>query len=204
MAADGPAREPPPYDRARDVRQRPRADVAALVAMEVDGEPALSGQIEQAIEQRVDLGRDEGDGAQDPAGRGDPVRHLRTLGGAEDLERSQRHRLELDAPRPLLAKLLEHRPGDRALRGHGIQVSANRPGAVRPAAAQPEVHAAADVVGRPARGPVRGDRAQGAGEGAVRVRGALPRVPLVEVRVHVDQAGPDLRALEVDVGVGPR
>ena len=69
--------------------QRPRPDVAALVAVQVQIEPALGGEVEKLVEQRVDLRGDEGDGAQDPAGRGDPIGELTAFGGAEDLHRRE-------------------------------------------------------------------------------------------------------------------
>src|SRR5258706_5022760 len=72
----------------------------------------------------------------------------------------------------------------------------DRAGAVREAAAQAEVHAARDILGGPARGAVRRDGADGGGEGAVGVGGALPRVALVEMRVEIHEARPDLAAVE--------
>ena len=55
VTAGDPASEATAHHRARQVRQRPRADVAALVAVEVDVEPTLGGQVQHAVEQRVDL-----------------------------------------------------------------------------------------------------------------------------------------------------
>ena len=115
------------------------------------------------------------------------------------MQRNQRHGLELDTTGPLLAESLEHRPGDGRLRPHGIEVRADRPRAVREAAAEPEVHAPADVLGGPVSGAVLGHRSDRGVERAVRVRGALPGVTLVEVRVDVDEARPHLAALEIDV-----
>src|SRR5439155_15339368 len=112
--------------------------------------------------------------------------------------RDQRDGLELDAPGPLLADLLEDGPADRRLRAHGIDMSPDGAGAVGPAAAQAEVHAAAHVLGGPVRGAVRGHRAERAVESAVRIRGAFPGVALVEVRVHVDEARPELAVPEID------
>ena len=74
--------------------------------------------------------------------------------------------------------------------------------AVRPAAPDAELHAAADVVGRPARGAVRRHGADRAVERAVPVLGALPRVALVEMGVDVDQAGPELAVRQIDARLG--
>src|SRR3989442_6566765 len=104
VPADDPAREAPPPRRARDVGQRSRADVAALVAVQVDVEAALGGAVEQAIEQRIDLRRHVGDRAEDAARRVDAVRQVVTFRRTEDLERDQRDGLKLDPPGPPLAE----------------------------------------------------------------------------------------------------
>src|SRR5207237_10043444 len=115
-------------------------------------------------------------------------------GWAERLNMRQGDGLEVDASGPLFAERLEHGPGDRGLRAEGIQVGPDRLRAVRPAAAEPEVHAAADVLGRPARCAIGRHGANGAVEGAVLVRRALPRGALGGARLDVAQTWPDAHA----------
>ena len=107
--------------------------------------------------------------------------------------------LDVDPPFPLLAHLPEDGEADRVLGDEAVEVRADRAGAVGVGGLEAEGHAGAHVSGRPVRGAVGADGGEGTHEGAVRVRGAGPDVALVEMRVHVDEAGEDHRAGHVDL-----
>ena len=128
-------REPPPEDGARDVRQGARADVAALVAVEVDLQIALGRQVEHAIEEGIDVRRHVGDGAEDPAAGRHAIGQRVTLGAPERVEADEGHRLQLDPAGPRLgaasaitAQLISACGPER------VQVRAHRLRAVRVAA----------------------------------------------------------------------
>jgi hypothetical protein len=71
-------------------------------------------------------------------------------------------------------------------------------------AAQPELEPRLDVGGGPVGRPVGDVGLDGALEGAVRVLCARPDVALVQMGVEVDEAGPDLPALQRDAGAALR
>jgi hypothetical protein len=79
-------------------------------------------------------------------------------------------------------------------------MGADRDRTVGERAAQAELEARSDIFGRPARPPVGACRLERGAEGAVRVLGTRPDVPLVQVRVQIDEAGPDLPAVLIDQG----
>ncbi len=183
--------------RAREVGQRPGADVAALVAVQVDVEATLGRQVEQPIEQRVDLRGHVGDRTEDPAGRGHAIRQLIAF-GAPNTSSDQRHRLQLDPPGPRLAE-----PLDTRARRSPPAAPMNRGACGWPSCrARSCTRARSPCAGarpRPTSGPCgRRHGADRAVERAVGVGGALPGVALVEVGVEVDQARPHLAAPEVD------
>jgi antitoxin CcdA len=119
------------------------------------------------------------------------------------LGHGEAHRLQLDPPGPALAQLGEHRPGDLGLRRDRIEMGADRHRAVRMSAAQGELHPCLDILRRPVGPPVTLHGLECLPEAAVRVGGARPDVALVEMGVHVDEAGQDQPAGEIG-GAGRR
>lgn len=114
--------------------------------MEIEVEPPAPGRGNDAIEQAVEARRHIGDAAEDTVMLGDEIGKLveeRLIGGRFDGD--QRHALQVDAPCPGLPHLREYRPGDAVLRGHGIEMGAQQPGAMRIGTAQGKFHAGSDI-----------------------------------------------------------
>ena len=107
--------------------------------------------------------------------------------GDRTIHRKQCDRLQCDAAFPFLAHLGEDRPRDRRLFRIAVDVGAQRAGAVREGAAQREVHALGDILGRPVHIAIRHHGGARAEMRAVRVLRAMPDVTLVDVSVHVDE-----------------
>jgi len=119
--------------------------------MKIEVEAVRLGGRERAVERLVQFPdrlarkRVAAEDAAVPRGQLDDVPELRLVVEGEE-QRIVGDRLDGDAVLPPRAHLGEHRPGDRRLLAEGIDVGAERPGAVRKGAAQRELHARAHVV----------------------------------------------------------
>ncbi len=120
----------------------------------------------------------------------------------QKIDRTQADKLQRDAVLPARGHLGGGSPGGLGVVGVGIEVRADRGDAVRVGGAQAEVHARDDV-GVRAQRPVCGGGEAGAVEGAVGIGRALDGMRLVEVRVQVDEARPQLPAAEIDGRLAP-
>ncbi len=147
----------------------------------------------------AEVGNGIGHHAQHAAVPGDDVSGLdERAGQVRPVDADEADALQLDAAGPRVAQVREHRPGDGVLRRHRVEVGADCPCPVGVGAAQAELGAATHVLCRPVRLAVGGDGAERAREGAVGVGRAGPDVSLVEMRVHVDEAGQHHRARHLD------
>jgi hypothetical protein len=135
-------------------------------------QPARGGLREEALYPVAQVGHGVGDHAQDaalgfrPRGRryGRRSRLVRPLVAAD-----QAHGLQVDPVGPIRLKLPEDGPGDVVLRRHGVEMRADRAGAMGIGRAQREGHARAQVLRAPARGAVGADGGERAHETAVGV-----------------------------------
>lgn len=74
----------------------------------------------------------------------------------------------------------------------------DKAGAMRVSGFQGEFHARADIGRRPVGISICLHSGKRAGEGAVRIGVARQNMALVEMRVHIDEAGPDLPMIEIE------
>jgi hypothetical protein len=170
MADGDPALEPRLDLQFRDVAQGLHACVHRLVHVEIGVEPARGGLREEALYPVAQVGHGVGDHAQDAAlgfrheigGMAEGAGLVRPLVAAD-----QAHGLQVDPVGPIRLKLPEDGPGDVVLRRHGIEMRADRAGAMGIGRAQRERHARAQVLGAPARGAVGADGGERARETAV-------------------------------------
>ena len=193
--------EVPLDHRLGDGAQGGDGGVARLVGVKVDRQAAFLRESEEAVEARLQVGHRIGDRAQHAAALGDQVRGA-DVSVVHMVDADEAGGLQRDAAGPFLAQLAPDRPGNLVLRRQGIEMGADGAGAVGVGRAQREVHAGAYVVGRPVRRPVRPHALQRAHERAVGVRRAAPDVALVEMGVHVGEAGQRHRALHVQPVAG--
>ena len=165
--------------------------------MQVQRQIPLDRQVEHPFHQRPEVGHRIGDRAHHAA------RPLHLVGHAghgrvpEMLDAGQAGRLQFDLPGPFGAHFFKHRPGDGGLRRNGIQVGADRRGAVGIGAAQGEIEPGAHVGRVPAARAVAFHRLQRAHETAVGVGRARPDMALVQMGMDVHIGRPDLAAVQV-------
>ena len=200
MPGHDPALEAAAEHGLGEVTERLRRGIARLVDVQVDVQAVCFGSGQKAVEVGVELGPLLGEHAQNAIMLRHEPGQLLAVGAAIVLGGIECHALERDAVSPALAQLGEDGPADLGLRRHGIDMGADGAGAVREGAAERELHAVAHVIGTPGHMPVALHGLDRGREAAVKAGGPRPDMALVEMRVHVDRAGPDHAALEVDGG----
>jgi hypothetical protein len=122
--------------------QRDRIDIVGLVGVKIEIKSKIDGLAEHAIQQCIDVRDHVGDRAENALVTGDgtgqtvePVFVLRFINP------EQAGCLQLDAAFPPVADGFENRPGNVLLRGHGIKMRTQRPGAMGIGAGEREFHA---------------------------------------------------------------
>ena len=191
MAADDTAGEAVAHRRLGDVAQGSGLRVGRLVAMEIEVQPVSGGEAEHDVECRVQLrALMKTKAPRDTAMFGDQRRQIRPEAGQEILHRTGSRRPASRSGRPIppasrrrrarrsSAAVRRNPDGSEARTCHGRRRSAGR----NPCAG---AHPPRDTAWCAVLGPGR----QRAVEAAVRVRPARPDVALVDMGVHVDEAG---------------
>jgi hypothetical protein len=169
------------------LRRPPASDVEALVHVKVEAQAVLLRQVEHAA-QLVD---DAVVAVDERAERAARARHLARDALArgqvrEQVERRERHKLQLDAAAPFIAQRLEHGQRGRRLGLHPVEVRAQRARARVPSVVQRAFHAQAQRRTGPAVA-VLVHALDGREQVALRRAHVLHGVVLVDVRVGFDQ-----------------
>ena len=184
--------------------QGARRGIAGFIEVQVHRQAAFLGKHEEPVKQGLEFGRRRLTAlpcrghTQDAAGRGDLIRQCHAIVAGEAFQRADGNRLQVDPAGPGIAQSPEHRPMRPGIRPIAIQMRADRGGAVRQGAAQPELKPRLDIGFVIILATIGDDRGLGARMGAVRVGLTRPCLGLVQVDMSIDETGPDLAAIQVD------
>ncbi len=172
--------------------------------MQVQGETTVLRQTEKPLEQRLKIRRrslpslTSGGHAEDAAGLRDLISQQDTFVAGKTLQRTETDRLQVDAAGPLISQPAEHCPLQLGTRPVAVEVRADRSGAVGVSATQAKFEALFDIGFRVVFVAVGDDGVPCARMGAVRVGLPGPGLRLVQMHMPIDEAGPNLTAVEIE------
>jgi hypothetical protein len=204
MAAGHPAFEAMAQCRVGDVQQR--AGACGFVDMKIDVEVTLPGHAEQRVEQCVEVVETlavlAAGCARNPTQQatvaGHEIGELPSVIAAVTVERHQCYALQHNAIRPAIAQIGKRGPACFSLTFMTVEMSADRSDAVRLGAAEAELHATQKVVTQPVRAPIGIRGVACAGMRAAGVGCATDNMPLVEMRMRIDEQRPDMPSVQIE------